>query len=58
MIHLEHALYSSEICTLEKLEQKYFESFEIRRWKRMEKINWSDKVNDEEILERREEDAL
>ena len=34
------ALFGSETWTLRKLEQKYLESFEIRCWRRMEKIKW------------------
>ena len=30
---------------------KYLESFEMRCWRRMEKIKWPEKVTNEEILE-------
>ena len=35
------ALYSSETWALRKLEHKYFDSFEMLCWRRMEKIKWS-----------------
>jgi hypothetical protein len=41
------ALYGDETWTLQKLDQKYLESFEMC-WRRMEKISWTDHVNNEE----------
>jgi hypothetical protein len=38
--------------TISKLERKYLESFEIWRWRRMQKIKWPGKVINEEIRER------
>ena len=46
------ALYDSEIWTLRKLERKYLESFEMWCWRRMEKIKWSDKVTNKQVLDR------
>ena len=37
---------------LRKLEQKYLENFEMWFWWSMEKIQWSEKVTNEDILER------
>ena len=37
-------VFGSETWTLRKLKQKYLESFEMWCWKRMKKINWSEKV--------------
>ena len=34
-----------------KLEQKYLESFEMWCWRRMEKIKWSEKVTNEQVLD-------
>jgi hypothetical protein len=34
------------------VDQKYLKSFEIWRWRRLEKISWTDRVNDEEVLHR------
>jgi hypothetical protein len=41
------ALYGAETWTLLKVDQKYLESFEMWCWRRMEKIGWSDRVNNE-----------
>ena len=46
------ALYGAETWTLRKLEQKYLERFEIWCWRRMEKKKWSEKVTNEQVLER------
>jgi hypothetical protein len=48
---LSIALYGSETWTLRQLERKYLESFEIWYWRRMEKITWSEKVTNEQVLE-------
>ena len=40
------ALYGSETLTLRKLKRKYLESFEMR----MEKIKWSEKVTNKQVL--------
>ena len=46
------ALYESESWTLRQMEQEYLESFEMWCLRRMEKLKWSEKVTNEEILER------
>jgi len=46
------ALYGSETFTLRKLERKYLESFELWCWRRMENIKWSEKVTNEQVIER------
>jgi hypothetical protein len=33
--------------TLQKVDQKYLGSFEMRRWKRMEKISWTENARSE-----------
>ena len=38
-----------------KLEHQYLESFEMWRWKRMEKIIWSEELTNKEVFERIEE---
>ena len=43
------ALYGAETGTVRKLDRKYLESFETRRWRRTE-ISWADCVEKEEIL--------
>ena len=57
MLCLEHLfLYSlSETRTLRKLERKYLDSFEMWCCRRIEKIKWSEKVTNEEVLERMRE---
>jgi hypothetical protein len=45
------ALYGRETWTLRKLEQKYLEIFEMWCWRRMEKIKWSEKVTNEQVLD-------
>jgi hypothetical protein len=46
------ALYSAETWTLRKVDQKYLESSEMWCWRRMEKISWTDRVRNEEVLHR------
>jgi hypothetical protein len=50
------ALYGAETLTLRKLDHKYLESFEMWRWRRMEEISWTDRVNNEAILHRVKEE--
>jgi hypothetical protein len=45
------ALYGVETWTLRKVDQKYLESFEMWCWRRME-ISWTDRVRNEEVLHR------
>jgi hypothetical protein len=33
------------------MDQKYLESFEMWCWRRMEKISWTDRVRNEEVLQ-------
>jgi len=44
------ALYGAETWTLRAVDQKHLESFEMWCWRRMEKINWTDRVRNEEVL--------
>ena len=46
------ALYGAETWTLRAEDQKYLESFEMWCWRRMEKISWADRVRNEEVLPR------
>jgi hypothetical protein len=46
------ALYGTDTWALRKLDQKYLESFEMLCWRRMEKISWTDRVNNEAVLHR------
>jgi hypothetical protein len=43
-------LSGAETGTPWKVDQKYLENFEMWCWRRMEKINWSDRVRKEEVL--------
>jgi hypothetical protein len=45
------ALYGAETWTLEKVNQKCLESFEMLCWRRME-ISWTYDVRNEEVLHR------
>jgi hypothetical protein len=46
------ALYGAEMWTLRKVDQKYLECFEMWCWRRMEKISWTNRVRNEEMLHR------
>jgi len=39
-----------ETWTLRAVDQKHLESFEMWCWRRMEKISWTDRVRNEEVL--------
>ena len=44
-------LYGAETWTLRAVDQKHLESFEMRCWRRMEKISWTDHhMGNEEVL--------
>jgi len=44
------ALYSAETWMLQAVDQKHLESFEMRCWRRTEKISWTDHVRNEVLL--------
>ena len=44
------ALNGAETWTLQKLDQKYLDSFEMWCWQRMERINWTVRVKNEESI--------
>ena len=44
------ALYGAETWTFRAADHKYLKSFEMWCWRRMEKINWTDHVRNEEVL--------
>ena len=44
------ALYGAETWTLRATDQKRLESFKMWCWRRMEKISWTDRVRNEEVL--------
>jgi hypothetical protein len=45
------------VWTLRKMDQKYPECFEMWCWRRMEKISWTDRVRNEEVLHRVKEEG-
>jgi Tat protein secretion system quality control protein TatD with DNase activity len=47
---LSIALYGTETWTLWEVDQKHMEGFEMRCWRRMEKINLTDHVKNEVVL--------
>jgi hypothetical protein len=49
------ALYGAENWTLQKIHQKYIESFDMLCWERMEKISWIDCVRNKVLHGFREE---
>jgi hypothetical protein len=49
-------LYGAETWTLLKADHKYLESFEMWCWRMMEKISWTDRVRNEEVLHRVKEE--
>lgn len=50
------ALYGSETWTIGKNEEKTINAFETWCWRRMLKIKWTDRVTNEEVLQRAEEE--
>jgi hypothetical protein len=44
------ALYGAETWTLQAVDQKHLESFEMWCWRRMEKISWTEHVRNEDVL--------
>ena len=44
------ALYVAETWTLRAVDQKHLGSFEMWCWRRIEKINWTEHVRNEEVL--------
>ena len=44
------ALYGAETWTIRAADQKHLESFKMWCWRRMEKISWTDRVRNEELL--------
>jgi hypothetical protein len=50
------ALCGAETWTLRKMDQKYLGSCEMWCWRRMEKISWTDRVRNKEVLHRVKEE--
>ena len=49
-------LYAAETWTLTKVDVRQLEAFEVWIWRRMERISWMDKISNEEVLAKVEED--
>jgi hypothetical protein len=49
-------LYGAEKLILWKVDQRFLESYEMWYWRRMDKINWTDHVRNEEVLQRVKEE--
>ena len=45
-------MFGAENWTLRKLERTYLDSFEMWYWRKMEKIKWSEKVSNEQVVQR------
>ena len=50
------SLYGAETGTLRNADQKYLENFKMWCWSRMEKISWTDRLRNEEVLHRVKEE--
>jgi hypothetical protein len=50
------ALHGAETWTLQKVDRKYLESFEVWCWRRMEKIIWANCVRNKGVLQRVKEE--
>jgi hypothetical protein len=46
------ALCGAETWALRKVDQKYLERFGMWCWRRMEKVSWTDRVTNGEVLHR------
>ena len=49
--------FGAEIGTLRTVDQKYLGNFEMWCWRMMEKISWTDRVRNEEVLLRVKEEV-
>jgi hypothetical protein len=52
------ALYGSETWTLGKNEEMVTNAFETWCWRRMLKIKWTDRITNEEVFQRAEEERI
>ena len=46
------ATYATETWTLREVDRKKIEAFEMWIWRRMEKISWRDKITNDDVLKR------
>ncbi|KAJ4438241.1 hypothetical protein ANN_14180 [Periplaneta americana] len=52
------ALYGAETWTLQLSEEKRLEAFEMWIWRRMESVKWTDRIRNETVLERVDEERI
>ena len=52
------ALYGSETWTLRKNEERVINAFETWRWRIMLKIQWTDRITNDEVFQRAKEERL
>jgi len=45
-------MYDAGTLTHRNVDLKYLERFEMWCWRRLEKVNWTDRVKNEEVYER------
>ena len=50
------ATYAAETWTLREVSRKKIEAFEMWIWRRLEKISWRDKITNEDVLKRVDEE--
>jgi len=55
---LSRALESVETVTLWKVYPQFLKSFELQRRRRVEKIIWNDRVKNEEVLQKVNEEEI
>ncbi|KAJ4431204.1 hypothetical protein ANN_19801 [Periplaneta americana] len=58
MLCVSVALYGAETWTLRRSEEKRTEAFEILIWRRMELVKWTDRIRNEAVLERMDEERM
>ena len=46
------ATYAAETWTINKVDKKRLEAMEMWVWRKMEKVKWTDKLTNEEVLSR------
>ncbi|KAJ4431959.1 hypothetical protein ANN_20568 [Periplaneta americana] len=51
-------LYGAETWTLGPSEEKRLEAFEMWIWRRMERVKWTDRIRNEAVLERVDEERM
>ncbi|KAJ4447325.1 hypothetical protein ANN_09329 [Periplaneta americana] len=55
---LSVALYGSETWTLRRSEEKRLKTFPIWMWRKMERVQWVDRIRNETVLERVTEEIM